>query len=103
MRTYHFTKDKNVKASQNNLVESAVEATKAQPHPFSPLLPEKFKRYLIEIYFPNFDPKAPNGLSRHTISHGVAPVEEYTLKGAIIGLLIADQLSFYLRGQERKA
>lgn len=36
----------------------------------------------------------------NTVSHGVAPAELFSLKGAIIGLLILDQLSFYVGSQE---
>ena len=35
--------------------------------------------------------------------HGVAPADLFSLKGAIIGLLILDQLSFYVGSQKGSA
>lgn len=59
--------------------------------------PEDFKEYLLEYYFKDFD--LENGrqeLSRHTIGHGVTQIETYDKKTAVIGLLIIDQLIYYL-------
>ncbi len=96
MRTYLSSINKNVKPSPKNLVTSVVDARADEMHNFSLLLPNNFRRYLEEVYFANFDPNNPNVLSRHSVAHGVAPANDYSLKGATIGLLILDQLSFYL-------
>lgn len=63
----------------------------------SALLPDRFQDYLNEIYFKDFDPKAPQGVSRHTVSHGMTPTEDFDKKSAVLGLLIARQLRLYLR------
>jgi hypothetical protein len=96
MRTFHIKTNAQNKASQKNLVSSVIESKGRELHSFSLLLPSYFRRYLEEVYFANFDPTAPNVLSRNTVSHGVAPVEFFSKKGAIIGLLILDQLWFYM-------
>jgi hypothetical protein len=100
MRTYHLASNKTAKPTQKNLVASVVQAKAPERHDHSLLLPNNFRRYLEEVYFANFDPNDPKVLSRHTVSHGVAPAENFSLKGSIIGLLILDQLSFYIGSQE---
>jgi hypothetical protein len=100
MRTYHMASNQSLKPTQKNLVTSVVDAKATERHGNSLLLPNNFRRYLEEVYFASFDPNDPKILSRHTVSHGVAPAENFSLKGAIIGLLILDQLSFYIGSQE---
>jgi len=92
MRSLHFTDPKAPKASQGNLIATTVTHAEIPPHPYSLLLPVRFEQYLQNIYFAAFDPKNPQGISRHTISHGVAPAEALTRKGATIGFLILLQL-----------
>jgi hypothetical protein len=99
MRTYLSSLSQNIRPSSKNLVASVVDAGSKQRHSFSLLLPNNFRRYLEDVYFANFDPNNPDVLSRHSVAHGVAPVDDYSLKGATIGLLILDQLSFYLGSQ----
>lgn len=60
------------------------------------LLPDKFERYLSEVYFKDFNPNQPEGVSRNTVSHGVAPVEDFSEKATVIGFLILDQLFYFL-------
>jgi hypothetical protein len=100
MRSYHMASNQSIKPTQKNLVASVVDAKATERHGYSLLLPNNFRRYLEKVYFANFDPDDPKILSRHTVSHGVAPAENFSLKGAIIGLLILDQLSFYIGSQE---
>lgn len=83
------------KHTQQTLIETSISATDANGSPNMLLLPEKFQTYLKEIYFCSFDPNNPQGLSRNTIAHGVAPLDAFTEKAAVIALLILDQLSFY--------
>jgi hypothetical protein len=76
-----------------------VDARASEMHNYSLLLPNNFRRYLEDVYFAHFDPNNPDVLSRHSVAHGVAPADDYSLKGASVGLLILDQLSFYLGSQ----
>lgn len=101
MRTYHLESKKPDRANQDNLARMVVEANIEDRHAYSLLLPNRFERFLKEVYFANFDPGNPNVLSRHTVSHGVAPVELFSLKSATIALLTLDQISFCL-GSERE-
>ena len=99
MRTYHLTVNNPVKPNSHNLVASVTDGSEAAGNVYSLFLPKNFRRFLKEVYFAGFDPRNPVGLSRNTVSHGVAPLEDFTLKGSLIGLLILDQLFFYMRPQ----
>jgi hypothetical protein len=82
--------------TSKRLVAAAIDAP-AKKHQYSLLLPNRFQHYLENVYFENFDPEHPPTIfSRHTLAHGVAPVETFSLKAATTGLLILDQLSFFL-------
>jgi hypothetical protein len=100
MRTYHLDSNQTDKVNQTTLMNAIIEAKGSERHPYSLLLPINFLRYLKDVYFAGFDPKNPNVLSRHTVSHGVVPTDLLSLKGATIGLLILDQLSFYVGSQK---
>jgi hypothetical protein len=97
MRSYLNFHQPSVKPSSKNLVTSVIDANVTNRHDYSALLPNNFSRYLTDVYFANFDPKNPEILSRHSVAHGVAPANDFSLKAATIGLLLLDQLSFYLR------
>jgi len=59
--------------------------------------PRDFLYYLKESIFPQFDlEKGDIALSRHTSSHGVAKVEDYSKIRAVQMILILDQLYFYI-------
>lgn len=85
-----------VDGKQKALVEVVLDANRAQRHAYSLLLPDRFRQYLQDVYFAHFDPGNPKGLSRHTVSHGVAPEKQFSVKGATIGFLLLTQLSYYL-------
>jgi hypothetical protein len=97
MRTYHVTLGTNQPTPANLTAVGSGEAHPALRH-FSLLLPTRFRRYLREIYFKSFDPKKPAAtISRHTVSHGVAPAELFNRKAATLGLLILLQISSVIR------
>jgi hypothetical protein len=93
MRTHHRSVKPAEKATQGNLVSSVTVQAAAAP---SMLLPDRFDQYLRSVYFANFDPANPSVLSRHSVAHGVAPANLLDRKAAAIGLLILDQLAFYV-------
>ena len=95
LRDYHRSQGTGERQAQDQLVETAVQADLSEDRPKLPLLPEKFQRYLSEVYFGNFDPNQPEGVSRNTVSHGVAPVEAFSEKASVIGFLILDQLLYF--------
>lgn len=60
--------------------------------------PSDFLKYLLNVVYPNFDPNVPEaaGASRHTVGHGRAAGETYTLPRALQVILTLDQIAFYL-------
>ena len=98
MRSYHIFARPSVLQNQQTLVDSIISPINSTERHSMLLLPEKFRRYLVEVYFAAFDPKNPSGLSRHTVAHGVAPQDAFSEKAAVVGFLILDQLSYYFAG-----
>ena len=78
------------------LVTTVVETGATRLSPLSPLLAGRFLEYLTTRFLPKFDPSRPEGLTRHTVSHGVASAEEFDRKGALLGLLIVSQLRYFV-------
>jgi len=97
MREYQFIQGQPEKASQKDLAGTVIPVNEdSKDHQYTPLLPLRFYQYLTEVYFANFDPsKKVNTLSRNTVGHGVATKENFDAKGATLGFLILDQLSYY--------
>jgi hypothetical protein len=60
------------------------------------LVPPMFRRYIEEAYFANFQPGQPAKLSRNTVSHGVAAATDFNEKAAVIGLLVVEQIHWFL-------
>jgi len=101
MRAFHISRGSTEKATQANLVNSIVSSKNSHSISYSLLLHDRFRRFLSEVYFANFDPNGQKPLSRHSVSHGVAEAEKFSLKGAILGFLCLDQISFYIVGHDR--
>jgi hypothetical protein len=96
MRSLHkFGGPATQKATQPVLAAAAVQSLSVDKSGFL-LLPEKFRDYLDKVYFAKFDPDSPAILSRNSIGHGVAEQAEYDQKAATIGLLIVEQISYFL-------
>lgn len=79
---------------QPALAEAAVSDPTGKRLSSSLLLAERFRRFINDVYFSSFDPKDASGVSRHTVSHGVAPEGEMNLKAATIAFLIVEQLVY---------
>ena len=101
MRTYHLTVNRSVEPNSSTLVKTLTESSDLARNAYSLFLPKNIRRYLKEVYFSNFDPRSPKDLSRNTVSHGVAPMEKFSLKSSLIGLLILDQLFYHMRPQAK--
>lgn len=66
--------------------------------------PDLFRKYLLDYYFRDFDTERKEiELSRHSHSHGVADVNSYDKKRALIGILIIDQLSYYVSLMDKES
>jgi hypothetical protein len=89
--------------SQKTLLDNMKEVVANKLISPSIFLPSEFKDYLSEYYFKHFDlKKGELDLSRHTIAHGVSDASEYDKKHALIGILIVDQISYYIGLMEYK-
>jgi hypothetical protein len=84
------------RVSHHRLATTVVESGKMRLSPASPLLADRFLEYLKTSFLPAFDPAQPDGLTRHTVTHGVASVGEFTKKGALLGFLILNQLRYFV-------
>jgi hypothetical protein len=61
------------------------------------LMPARFREYLLTVYFREWrDGQTPSHVSRHTVSHGVAPQDGFDFKSAAISVLTVLQLGLYL-------
>lgn len=96
MRSLHKLNGLQTKASQKDLAAATVQARTTVDKSGILLLPEAFRIYLDDVYFANFNPNFPAILSRNSVGHGVAEQADYDHKAATIGLLIIDQISYFL-------
>ena len=102
IRAIHEKIKKDEKATQKNLVKSLDRVGTSGKEKYSRLLPKKFTEYIEKVYFANFSPGEPSPISRNTVSHGVASANDFTIKAATIGLLIIDQIYYYIPNDETK-
>lgn len=80
---------------QKDLSKAPLVMSKIPEHKYSRLLPDKFVKYLEEVYFASFTPNQPSNISRNSVGHGVANAEVFSEKSAVIGILIIEQLFFH--------
>jgi hypothetical protein len=78
--------------TQANLAAAAILDPKKFRHSKSLLFPDKFHEFLRDVYFADFDPMNVTDVSRHTVSHGVAPETKLNLKSAFMAVLILEQI-----------
>jgi len=87
-------KDVHIPDLINHIFDKGKSKTGSEASLFFPC---DFLHYLKEAIFPQFDLEKGNiALSRHTSSHGVAKVEDYSKIRAVQMILILDQLYFYI-------
>jgi hypothetical protein len=82
---------------QSELAAAPLETHSAWSSTVSRLLPQRFRQYLESVYFASFSPGVEPSLSRNSVAHGVAPASLYSVKHALIGFLIVEQLCYHLR------
>jgi hypothetical protein len=98
MRSLHRQANTNAgnRPGQNVLAEMTIQARVIDQSGIL-LLPDRFLEYLKKVYFADFDrPNTPDTISRHSVGHGTAPQEGFNQKSATLGLLILDQISYFL-------
>lgn len=99
LRTHHSIFNTQLPPRSEDMTDLAV-ATKIENDKCL-LLPRRFDAYLRDVYFASFDPSSKNiEVSRHSIAHGVADPSKFDYKSALIGILTAHQLFYFLEKRQ---
>ena len=98
MRSLYFEDSGERTRNIQKLIDRLIEVGERRVEDDQSLfLPQYFSSYLVENIFKEFDPETGEvDLSRHTVLHGVALVEDYKPARALQALLTLDQIYFYL-------
>ena len=87
----------NASKSQDNLTDKLTDIAKENNPNSCLFLAEIFNKYLKTFYFNNFDlEKEQLDLSRNSIGHGVVSQDELNRVKAFQGILILDQIFYYV-------
>lgn len=64
-------------------------------------MPHRFQDYLRDVYFADFSPASNDeaDVSRNSVAHGTASASKFNRKSAVIGILIAHQLFYFLENR----
>jgi len=93
---YIFLGEKE-KPIATRLVDRLTAITKEKSVNYNLYLPDDFNEYLKEFYFSSFDlEKGEIDLSRHSLAHGVAKVEDFSKIASFQAILILDQIFYYI-------
>lgn len=85
------------KVTSKNLAQKITLEAKGKSIEYGLFLPDDFNEYLTKVYFQSFDLETGEvNLSRHSLAHGVADEESFSKIKAIQGILILDQISYYI-------
>lgn len=87
-------------ASAKDLTKAITAKKETDDLGASLLLPKMFHKYLDDVYFQGFEPGQVAEISRNSVAHGVANPLDFSVKAATIGLLILDQLFFFLPSEK---
>jgi hypothetical protein len=72
LRRHYSSNPSARKPTQNQLIENAKLTAHAGRHAYCLLMIDRFDAFLRQVIFADFDWQRPDGVSRHTIGHGVA-------------------------------
>jgi hypothetical protein len=89
-----------MKPTSKRLAKVVIEKGKEGKHARSFLLPDRFRAYLDDVYFANYEPGSPTPISRHSVAHGEATAEAFSLKASTIGFLTLYQIALFLAPQK---
>ncbi|NTW69571.1 MAG: hypothetical protein HGB23_06920 [Chlorobiaceae bacterium] len=85
----------------NQVIPNAATEIEKTVSPESLLLPTRFSKYLQSVLFRNWSQESgADHVSRHTVSHGVAPEALFDRCSATVAILTILQLGLYLKRQE---
>jgi hypothetical protein len=100
MRSFYRDSGYTEAPSSVSLTKAVIEHYQSERIPQSLLLPEKFQNYLRRIYFSNFAPGSKPDVGRHSVAHGEARIDDFSLKSSSIAILVLYQLSLFLKGNK---
>ena len=94
----HFHRNMGTKPTTSELMAYvSARGKEAYPSSGSLAFPEFFREYLETFLFRGFDLESNAiELSRHSVTHGVAAVDQYTRKRALQVILCLDQIHHYI-------
>lgn len=96
MRSYFTSAGFTEKPSAPNLARTVVQKGAAEQHSCCLFLPERFHEYLNQVYFAHFTPGTRPNVARHSVAHGEARAEDFSLKSSAIGFLTLYQVALFL-------
>lgn len=96
MRTLVPSLNSKGRMRSSTLVDSVMNARGEKYQPHSLLLPLRFHQFLNDVFFGNFTPGEKPDMSRNSVAHGVAHARDFSAKSATLGLLILDQIHYFL-------
>jgi hypothetical protein len=68
-------------AKHGDLIRWVLGGGSMDLHGRGPLVPKRFHEFLSDVMSGEFDPADPQGVSRHTVSHGVARADQRSMPG----------------------
>lgn len=103
MRSYFTSAGLTDKPSAINLSREVIEKDAARRHRCCLFLPDKFHDYLNNVYFAHFTQGSNPDVGRHSVAHGVARVEDFSLKSSAIAFLTLYQVALFLSAETNEA
>lgn len=101
MRSYFTSAGFTGKPRAPNLSREVIDKDAAKRHGCSLFLPEKFREYLDQVYFADFTPGSSPNVGRHSVAHGEARAEDFSLKSSAIAFLTLYQVALFLSAETR--
>ena len=99
LRSFHRTAGYTSKPETKTLTKIAVGHHQSTRIANSLLLPAKFNEYLDTVYFAHFAPGSAPDIGRHSVAHGEARTDDFSLKATTIGFLVVYQLLRFFQGR----
>lgn len=100
MRSFYRNSGYRDNPSSSSLTHAVVEHNNQERTPTSLLLPDKFHKYLKDVYFAGFAPGSMPDVGRNSVAHGEARADDFSLKSASIAILVIYQLSLFIKERE---
>ncbi|RJP23512.1 MAG: hypothetical protein C4520_06030 [Candidatus Abyssobacteria bacterium SURF_5] len=102
LRSFQRTSGCTSYPTAKTLSKTAVEHHQTARISASLLLPSKFNEYLDNVYFAHFIPGSAPDVGRHSVAHGEARTDDFSLKATTVAFLIIYQLSLFFSDEKKK-